>query len=315
MEDKVQQLLQDCSKKFDGKFDYSRVVYTKMKAPVEIVCPKHGPFSQSLSYHLNKTPHGCSKCADEFRGKERVEKAAKEFVGKAEKVHGTTYLYDKVDYKHSAQYVLIGCRTHGYFEQTPHNHLLGQGCLECFADSRRKSLDAFVSDAIEVHGSKYDYSEVDYKNSATKVRIRCLDHGIFEQTPSNHLNGVGCPHCCENGYRVNKPGTLYVLKSECGLVKVGITNKKAKERAKHISWSSDKKFTVVLELKFGDGLVPLNIETEVLREMRRLYKTPDQGFNGYSECFKGASVEDVFLLVCTQVSKCLSDTNHFQFKE
>ena len=36
---------------------------------------------------------------------------------------------------------------------------------------------------------------VEYKNLTTKVRIICPIHGIFEQTPSHHLEGKGCAKC------------------------------------------------------------------------------------------------------------------------
>ena len=53
----------------------------------------------------------------------------------------------------------------------------------------------FINDAKNIHGNKYDYSKVDYKNKATKVCIICSKHGEFWQTPKNHLNGANCPKC------------------------------------------------------------------------------------------------------------------------
>ena len=41
----------------------------------------------------------------------------------------------------------------------------------------------------------YDYSKTVYVNARTKVTIICPKHGEFEQLPSGHLNGVGCPQC------------------------------------------------------------------------------------------------------------------------
>ena len=55
--------------------------------------------------------------------------------------------------------------------------------------------DQFVNDAIRVHGNKYDYSKVEYKNNHTKVCIICLEHGEFWQKPCGHLFGQGCPKC------------------------------------------------------------------------------------------------------------------------
>jgi len=60
---------------------------------------------------------------------------------------------------------------------------------------RRKTIEEFIEDARRVHGDKYDYSEVDYKNNKTKVSIICKKHGLFYQTPNDHLSGYGCKKC------------------------------------------------------------------------------------------------------------------------
>lgn len=47
-----------------------------------------------------------------------------------------------------------------------------------------------------VHGEKYDYSKVDYKNARTHVTLVCPTHGDFIIVPDCHLNrGHGCPVC------------------------------------------------------------------------------------------------------------------------
>lgn len=54
----------------------------------------------------------------------------------------------------------------------------------------------FIQRATGIHGNKYDYSKVVYKNNKTKVCIICPKHGEFWQIPSAHLGGQGCPKCC-----------------------------------------------------------------------------------------------------------------------
>lgn len=49
-----------------------------------------------------------------------------------------------------------------------------------------------------MHGDKYDYSLVKYKNAHTKVKIICPLHGEFKQTPNCHVIGSGCPTCNES---------------------------------------------------------------------------------------------------------------------
>jgi len=58
--------------------------------------------------------------------------------------------------------------------------------------------EIFINKSTLVHGDKYDYSLVDYKNLKTKVKIICPEHGEFEQIPYHHYNGCGCQNCSKN---------------------------------------------------------------------------------------------------------------------
>jgi len=60
---------------------------------------------------------------------------------------------------------------------------------------KRLTTEEFIKKAKLVHGNKYNYSQVNYKNTGTKIKIICPEHGVFEQQPGNHLNGQGCPQC------------------------------------------------------------------------------------------------------------------------
>ena len=57
----------------------------------------------------------------------------------------------------------------------------------------------FIKKAKVIHGDKYDYSLVEYRNSHTKVKIICHEHGVFEQRPNDHLNGSNCRACVGKG--------------------------------------------------------------------------------------------------------------------
>lgn len=61
--------------------------------------------------------------------------------------------------------------------------------------SKRKTTEQFIKEARSIHSDKYDYVLVDYKNKNTKIKIICKYHDVFEQTPSNHLQGKGCLKC------------------------------------------------------------------------------------------------------------------------
>lgn len=53
----------------------------------------------------------------------------------------------------------------------------------------------FADKSNNTHDFRYDYSLVVYINNKRKVKIVCPIHGVFEQTPNNHLSGHGCPGC------------------------------------------------------------------------------------------------------------------------
>lgn len=118
----------------------------------------------------------------------------KEFVERARKVHGDRYGYDNVVYTGGKDKVMIRCFTHGDFEQTPCDHLSGYGCQKC-AGKYRPTSEEFIERAREVHGGKYGYDKVIYNNNRTKVTLSCPEHGDFEQTAKDHLQGKGCAKC------------------------------------------------------------------------------------------------------------------------
>lgn len=63
---------------------------------------------------------------------------------------------------------------------------------------RKLTTEEFIERARAVHGNKYDYSKVDYKNAQTKVCVICPIHGEFWTKPHNFLDGGNCPKCVRN---------------------------------------------------------------------------------------------------------------------
>lgn len=115
------------------------------------------------------------------------------------KVHGNTYDYSKVVYIKSNEKIEIICPEHGSFFQTPNNHKNGQRCPKC-SGKLKHTKEEIIEKMNLVHNNiikKYEYNIPTYNNIFQKIKIKCLvqDHGIFEQTISNHINGQGCPKC------------------------------------------------------------------------------------------------------------------------
>lgn len=192
-------------KKIHGnKYDYSLVVYNGTHTKVIIKCKK-------CDILFNKTPHdhlihvGCPKCGKN-RSIEKRKIGIENFIKRSIDIHGDNYDYSLVYYENTDIKVKIICKKHGLFEQTPTKHLQGMGCLKCGiernTENQSHTKEKFVEKAITVHGYKYDYSLVNYTNNYTKVKIICSDHGGFEQQPSNHLFGQGCPKCGINSIKL-----------------------------------------------------------------------------------------------------------------
>jgi superfamily II DNA or RNA helicase len=183
-----------------NKYDYSKVNYVNADTKVCIICPEHGAFLQTPSNHL--LGKGCSKCGIENNAnKKRL--STEDFIRRAIETHGNKYDYSKVEYVDSQTPVCIVCPEHGEFWQVPTIHWNGAQCPKCASEKngrlRKMSLDEFIRRAQKVHGNKYDYSKVEYISANTKICIICPEHGEFNQTPSKHLQGSGCPKCIGRG--------------------------------------------------------------------------------------------------------------------
>lgn len=88
-------------------------------------------------------------------------------------------------------------------KQTKKRYMSGErysdAALQLMQQKRRKR---FLERALMVHGTKYQYPDLDgqYVNAKTPIKIICTEHGQFDATPDNHLTFQGgrCPQCGKN---------------------------------------------------------------------------------------------------------------------
>lgn len=199
-DEKTKEFIRKGLRKFGDRFDYSKTEYVRAKDKVIITClnEDHGDFKITPDHFLRR---GCPSCRWEKANRAR-SLDNETFIKKAREIHGDKYNYDEVNYVNSTTNVVIICPIHGKFEQLPTNHLSGKGCLKCGiiqrSNIRRSNNQRFIESAKLIHGDKYNYDEVNYVNNNTKVIIICPIHGKFEQVPSSHLMGKGCPKCAAN---------------------------------------------------------------------------------------------------------------------
>lgn len=137
----------------------------------------------------------------------RRRKTKEEYVSQSNDIHNGLYDYSLFDYKGYKVKGVIVCKIHGNFEQTFDGHIHGKGCSKCGilknSKNRNKGKEEFVKQSNSVHSNFYSYKDVVYVDWKTKVKIKCPKHGVFEQVPNNHTQGVGC-HKCSSGCRTSK---------------------------------------------------------------------------------------------------------------
>ena len=213
-DEKTKTFIRKALRKHGDRYDYSKVLYIHNKMKVEIICRIEGHYSfmQRPNDHLRN--HGCPKCGTKSTH-EKQKLTLEEFIEKANEVHGVgTYDYSESIYVSYHEKIKIICPKHGGFWQDVSSHLQGEGCPKCgnekCSEKLKMTLEEFKEFANETHGvATYDYSESEYVNSKTPIKIICPKHGAFWQIAHNHLQGQGCPSC-----RYEKLANLYRLTLE-----------------------------------------------------------------------------------------------------
>ena len=209
------EFIQKAKEVHGNRYDYSKVEYINSITPVEISCNFCGnTFEQRPSNHINMK-QGCPFCNG------NIKKTTEDFIKEAKIIHNDKYDYSKVNYRNNKSKITIICHEkdqdgneHGEFVQQALTHLQGHGCPKC-VNCYQRNAEEFIKEAKKVHGELYDYNEVVYKDSHSKVKIIChkkdkngIEHGIFEQVAKNHLKGENCPKCkFENLALINKSTT------------------------------------------------------------------------------------------------------------
>jgi len=209
--------IQQSHKIHNSKYDYSLWPSdVKLATLVDIICPEHGKFEQTIKNHIT-AGHGCRLCHNDRLGKQRKLPTA-HFITKSNEMHNNKYDYSMWDSNiSSADIVDIVCLVHGTFAQRVNKHMSGDGCPVCKQDTLSKAMKKDVSHFLNqmkiTHGSLYDYSllpPVVYSDQ--KVDIICNAHGQFSQQANAHILGQGCPACKKirtKTTNLNKYGTTH----------------------------------------------------------------------------------------------------------
>lgn len=275
-----------------NKYDYSKLVYTNSRSKVTIICKEHGEFTQNANSHILGI--GCKKCGILASSNCKTKITHSYFIEQSSIVHKNFYDYSKTHYVDLKTKVTITCRDHGDFKILPSAHLHNkQGCRKCGILKNVENVQHnysrnFVNKAVQMHGNRYNYSEVKYTTSKEKIKIECKKHGYFYQTASDHLSGKGCAKCgleVENSssIKLDEPAILYYVSINKGeAYKIGVTNKTIKQRF----YGEKSKITVIHSWPFEKGIDAFKIEQKILKSNSEYrYKGKDLLKSGNTELF------------------------------
>lgn len=142
--------------KFDGRFDYSEVVYRRQKLPITIRCPRHGDFSQTPDKHLQSL-HGCPKCGVDRRASLKKDSGNRRFSSEFIKKFG-----DRLEllsaYISVKQPIRFRCKIHNLaFNTTPDRlNISKYGCPKCARVGAAENLtltnEEFIKRAVAKFG-------------------------------------------------------------------------------------------------------------------------------------------------------------------
>ena len=203
----IEEFIQKAIQKHGDNYDYSNFNYVNTNTHGIIICKLHGDFLQTPLNHLQG--NGCRKCGI-IRSSNKQRGNKEDFINDAIQVHGNIFDYSKVEYINCDTNVIIICKTHGEFEQSPYCHLKQKYCCQQCAGNFQYSTKEYIEKAIQKHGDKYDYSKVEYISGKTHIIIICKLHGEFSQNPHNHLYGYQCYKCAGK----NKTTEEYIEKAK-----------------------------------------------------------------------------------------------------
>jgi hypothetical protein len=174
-----------------NKYTYGKFTGTKKK--IKIMCPvdDHGEFFQLAKSHLKG--NGCSICS------KRVKLTTKSYIKRAKKKYKGKYIYKKTKYIKNDGKIIVICLDHGEFKVHAGNHLyLKSGCPNC-SHNKKKTLESFKNEAINMHGDKYNYDDItEFNGVYSKIIVKCNkdNHGKFTIVARYHLKGNGgCKLC------------------------------------------------------------------------------------------------------------------------
>lgn len=190
-----------CIEIYGDEYNLQYVNYVNANTLVTIECKEHGKVEVNPRTFLKG--NGCPLCRPKsFTIDDVRKKILSKYHGDIEYISAK---YDGID--------SIGefyCKKHNItFKKKIYDAIHKNACQLCGKERQEKasinSKDEIINRCIKTHGDRYSYEQVggELIKLKEKIPITCKKHGVFWQTPSNHIKGEGCPKCRESfGERV-----------------------------------------------------------------------------------------------------------------
>ena len=140
----LKEIVESARKVHGDKYEY--VNYNGIKGKMDMICPRHGKFSQVAYDHLRG--FGCEKCKFEKMTSNTIE-----FKSKIENKFPNKFDLSKVEYVNNHTSITVGCKTHGYFTILPSHLLMGFGCKKC----NESRLENEVMSALDYNSIEYQF--------------------------------------------------------------------------------------------------------------------------------------------------------------
>ena len=160
---------------------------------IKHMCNKGHIYEQAPNSHLHGA--GCPKCGTKKQAK-KITKTNDAYLQEC-KDKGLDLPIE--DYVNGCTKIKHKCLKGHIYKQTPSHHLHGNGCPICAnikkSNAFLKTLKKYIQECKE---KGFDLPIEDYNGNKEKIKHTCSKGHVYYQTPSDHLQGIGCPICNES---------------------------------------------------------------------------------------------------------------------
>lgn len=199
----LEKFIEKANIKHRDKYDYSLVNYKKANIKIKIICPKHGEFEQQPNNHL--FGQGCIGCmGDNVRNARKFTK--EQWIEKFTKIHGDRYDYSLIkEFEGSGSItknkIIIICKKHGEFLQTPNSHVQGTGCPYCNISKGEDEIEKYlIKNRIEYEREKT------FKNCTNPETNKKLPFDFYLKNLNKLIEFHGEQHYKKTGYFDKRAG-------------------------------------------------------------------------------------------------------------